>query len=563
MGEKLLKKWLLLCGFVGLLLSPQYKVEAVSGSYFDTFMKDAPFWPANTRIEKVPDYSNDYYQLQLAEDSLVTFTFDDPKQGSILVALLQNDGSQDPPSFAFIRTTKDDGDDKKTVQQIQLRAGMYYVRIDGPDGQPYNGVYTVAPTQSSIDVEPNNTAKTANPIPLNTPIKSVGTVAALADYYTFSLDKTSKVTLHTEKYMPHLSDGASQLLYVDVDDDKGHRYLATLTNHAFSKSDVEVLLPGTYTVKVSASDTGYRSDYQFILKTEAINQPETFKNSIFGTTLLPEKEIRGFLSLNDEYSFTLDHEQKVHFTIKTDSSELMSAILTKEDEEGDYRQIFDYQYEQKKGLFTMTAVLKPGKYIIEPSTKWQQVYEVNYTIKYEEVLYIDVPLNYRYANEILALSSMGIIQGHEDGRFKPKNPITRRQVFTMLSRYDDLNLLPLREMIQFKDLMRYSTDYQLISPFYQAGIVDGSTNRMMDLSSNLTRAQLAKILVNTFDLNMQDTSTTFNDVSQKHYAYEYIQILASNGITQGSYGNFMPNEPVSREHFSVFLYRLFEQLKKS
>jgi hypothetical protein len=61
---------------------------------------------------------------------------------------------------------------------------------------------------------------------------------------------------------------------------------------------------------------------------------------------------------------------------------------------------------------------------------------------------------------------------------------------------------------------------------------------------------------------MQDTSPEFKDVSSKHDAYEYIQILASNGITTGSNGYFMPNAPVCREHFSVFLYRLFENMKK-
>ncbi|MFC9538612.1 S-layer homology domain-containing protein [Lysinibacillus sp. NPDC056959] len=557
-----MKKWLLLSIFLGMVLSVDFKAEASRISYFDKFMKDAPFLPVNARIEKVPDYSYDYYRMQLDEDSLVTFTFDDPSKGSILVALLQDDGSENGRSFAFIRTTEDDGDENKTVQQLQLRAGLYYVRIDGPEEKPYNATYTVAPLKSPIDVEPNNKVQEANPIALNTPIKSVGTIDAFDDYYRFTLDETSKVTLRTAKFNLQSFDQSVKLLYVDIDDNKGHRYLATTTTPDFPKSDTEVLPPGTYTLKVSASTSGYNPTYQFIVKTEAIDHPETYKNSIFGTTLKAGKKIRGFLGRNDDYYFTLDHDQKVKFTITTDSKEIMSAILEKANESGEYRQIIDYQYVQQQGLYTITALLQAGNYKMEPSTRWQQQNEVNYTIQFDEVTYSDVPTTYRYYSEIMSLSAMGIIQGYPDGQFKPTNSITRRQVFTMLSRYNDLHLTPIREMIQFKDIIRFSADYTLILPFYSAGIIDGS-NGKMDLSSNLTRAQLAKILVNTFDLKMKGTSTEFNDVSSKHYAYNYIQILASNGITKGSYGNFMPNEPVSREHFSLFLYRLFENMKES
>ncbi|MFJ7980573.1 S-layer homology domain-containing protein [Lysinibacillus xylanilyticus] len=313
---------------------------------------------------------------------------------------------------------------------------------------------------------------------------------------------------------------------------------------------------------MNSSISGYNPAYHFIVKTEVIDQPETYKNSIFGTTLNVGKKIRGFLGLNDDYYVTLNHDQKVKFTITTDSKEIMSAILEKANESGEYRQIIDYQYVQQQGLYTITALLQAGKYKIKPSTRWQQQNEVNYIIQFDEFTYSDVPTTYRYYNEIMSLSTMGIIQGYTDEQFKPTNSITRRQVFTMLSRYNDLDLIPIREMIQFKDVTRFSADYQLILPFYSAGIIDGS-NGKMELSSNLTRAQLAKILVNTFDLKMKGTPTEFKDVSSKHYAYDYIQILASNGITKGSYGNFMPNEPVSREHFSVFLYRLFENMKES
>lgn len=70
----------------------------------------------------------------------------------------------------------------------------------------------------------------------------------------------------------------------------------------------------------------------------------------------------------------------------------------------------------------------------------------------------------------------------------------------------------------------------------------------------MTRAQMAKVLVLAFDLTA-DEKEAFNDVPPTHWAYDYIAILMTNGITIGDQGNFRPNDPVTRAEFATFLYR--------
>lgn len=52
------------------------------------------------------------------------------------------------------------------------------------------------------------------------------------------------------------------------------------------------------------------------------------------------------------------------------------------------------------------------------------------------------------------------------------------------------------------------------------------------------------------------SAQTFNDVPGDYWAYEFIEILAANGITTGcGNGNYCPEEPVSRAQMAVFLER--------
>ena len=68
---------------------------------------------------------------------------------------------------------------------------------------------------------------------------------------------------------------------------------------------------------------------------------------------------------------------------------------------------------------------------------------------------------------------------------------------------------------------------------------------------------MAKVLVLAFELQPSETSTNvFQDVSEAHWAKDYIAILADNGIALGDNGNFKPEESVTRAQFVAFMYRV-------
>lgn len=152
---------------------------------------------------------------------------------------------------------------------------------------------------------------------------------------------------------------------------------------------------------------------------------------------------------------------------------------------------------------------------------------------------------------IQEMAKKSIITGYPDGTFQPNAPIQRQHVALMLTRA--LKLEPKKEALAFHDIPEGHRYFEVINQVQQAGLFDGIDGSFQP-TANMTRAQMAKVLVLAFDLTA-DEKEAFNDVPPTHWAYDYIAILAANGITIGDQGNFRPNDPVTRAEFATFLYR--------
>lgn len=166
--------------------------------------------------------------------------------------------------------------------------------------------------------------------------------------------------------------------------------------------------------------------------------------------------------------------------------------------------------------------------------------------------FTDVTKSHSNYEVIMEMQKEGIINGHEDGTFRPRQAISRMHVASLLNRA--ITLEPIRDAVEFKDVPKTHAYYEIIQKIQRAGIVDGSEDNY-NPDASLTRVQMAKILVNAFDLKVK-AEYDFPDVSTNHWGSDYVRALYSNGITTGDNGYFNPNKPVSREHYAVFLHRL-------
>ncbi|MGH0612515.1 S-layer homology domain-containing protein [Bacillus cereus] len=164
--------------------------------------------------------------------------------------------------------------------------------------------------------------------------------------------------------------------------------------------------------------------------------------------------------------------------------------------------------------------------------------------------FIDVPKTHWAHKEMMYMAENKIITGYGNGYFGAADPIIREHLAAFLYRYlkpQDSTNNP------FVDIGDSNFKKEILA-LTARGVFSVNAEKQFNPKNNMTRAEMAAVLVRTFDLKQQG-NVEFTDM-KGHWANEYVKILASNNITNGTGdGNFNPNGLVTREQFSVFLYR--------
>lgn len=95
-----------------------------------------------------------------------------------------------------------------------------------------------------------------------------------------------------------------------------------------------------------------------------------------------------------------------------------------------------------------------------------------------------------------------------------------------------------------------------IAVMHELGIFSGNEEGKFNPASPITRAQIAKVFVNAFDLNQQGAYLTFPDTAD-HWSAGSVSILASNGITTGKEnGTFGINDQLLNRQLTTFMERI-------
>ncbi|HDR4896543.1 TPA: S-layer homology domain-containing protein [Bacillus cereus] len=164
--------------------------------------------------------------------------------------------------------------------------------------------------------------------------------------------------------------------------------------------------------------------------------------------------------------------------------------------------------------------------------------------------FIDVPKTHWAYKEMMYMAENKIITGYGNGYFGATDSIIREHLAAFLYRYlkpQDSTNNP------FVDIGDSNFKKEILA-LTARGIFSVNVEKQFNPKNNMTRAEMAAVLVRTFDLKPQG-NFDFTDM-KGHWANEYVKTLAGNKITNGTGdGNFNPNGLVTREQFSVFLYR--------
>jgi len=104
----------------------------------------------------------------------------------------------------------------------------------------------------------------------------------------------------------------------------------------------------------------------------------------------------------------------------------------------------------------------------------------------------------------------------------------------------------------FSDVPKTHQYYKYITKLADAGIVKGRSTTQYAPNANLSRAELATLLVNLKKLPLETSKQYFNDVKPGTWYYGYVNAAAKAGLVAGyGDGTYRPNNPVTRAELAV------------
>lgn len=162
----------------------------------------------------------------------------------------------------------------------------------------------------------------------------------------------------------------------------------------------------------------------------------------------------------------------------------------------------------------------------------------------------DVSKSSPYYDSIHTMTEKGIINGYEDGTFKPNETLTRKHAAALLNRA--VSVKATKNVGAPKDLPKTNAYYNDLMKLVNAGLLDVDAKGNINPNASLTRGEMAKILATAFDL--KGTKHPLTDVSSKYNSY--VAALYENDVTTGYEDKtFKEKGSLTRAHYAVFMYR--------
>ena len=155
----------------------------------------------------------------------------------------------------------------------------------------------------------------------------------------------------------------------------------------------------------------------------------------------------------------------------------------------------------------------------------------------------------------------GMVNGYGEGIFKPNQTMTRAE-FTKII-VSGLNLPDTEQQLSFADndqIAEWAVPY--VEQAVAANVITGYTDNTFGPSKNITRAEMAVMVVKALGLEVQENAElTFADAEQiPAYAKPYIAVAVEKGLIVGLEGNkFGPNQSATRAEAATVVLRAANQ----
>lgn len=165
----------------------------------------------------------------------------------------------------------------------------------------------------------------------------------------------------------------------------------------------------------------------------------------------------------------------------------------------------------------------------------------------------DVSEDHPHFNGISTLSKAGVINGYNDGTFKPSQAVTRGQAAKIIVNAFELGTANSVEKLNFKDVNKSNEYYESITKLAGLGVVKGYNDNSFRPNETVTRGQMAVMIARALDLNAKGTSP-FTDVPEGSSYANAVTALYEAGISKGiSATEYGVNNKVTRGQLATFI----------
>lgn len=230
---------------------------------------------------------------------------------------------------------------------------------------------------------------------------------------------------------------------------------------------------------------------------------------------------------------------------------------------GDYAIWFENAKSLKKKLRLI------NEYDLKGAGSWSLYQEANYTWDFYRLflngrIFADVPSGHWAESNVLTVNDLGWMNGINLTDFAPNEPLTRAQGAVILVRALGLTNTN-KDNGDFTDTKGHWAQ-KSIAIAKAHGLVEGIGNQKYAPDAPLTREQLATLLQNIFQYNIEEMNEpAFPDVDINRWSAKPIKAMKENGIIGGfDNGLFKPTDVSTRAQMATLMTRLLEdfELKK-
>lgn len=160
---------------------------------------------------------------------------------------------------------------------------------------------------------------------------------------------------------------------------------------------------------------------------------------------------------------------------------------------------------------------------------------------------------------IESLVSSGVITGYPDGTFRPNSNITRAEFAKIVA--TAFGYRPTKDT-ELADVRKNHWARPYIEALVENGIMQGYEDGTFRPKSPVTRAEVVAVLTRTLNIDLaaldpDQWAPSFRDVDDSHWAYKFVEVAQSLGIVPLHYGLvFEPSKEATRADVAAMVKAL-------